>query len=123
MPVRGAGCWEWGGARSKAGYGQIRSGGRGVLLYAHRVAYELARGPIPPGLVIDHLCRNRGCVNPDHLEVVTNGENLLRGDTFAAENARKTHCPYGHPYQGDNLYLTPKHGHRQCRICTRRRLS
>jgi hypothetical protein len=76
----GDGCWEWGGAKSD-GYGQIRSGGRGPLLKAHTVMYELLVGPVPEGLMLDHLCRHRGCVRPDHLEPVTNQENARRGLT------------------------------------------
>lgn len=89
------------------------------------MSHELHKGPIPEGLVIDHLCRNRGCVNPDHLEAVTQRENILRGEGLAAANARKTHCPKGHPYSGENLYVVPSSGRRQCRICAdaRRALS
>jgi hypothetical protein len=74
-------------------------------------------GPIPRGLVIDHLCRNTICVNPDHMQVVTVRENTLRGNTFQARNLRKTHCPQGHPYDQANTYL--HRGKRHCRICQR----
>lgn len=92
---------------------------------AHRVAYELVVGPIPDGLQLDHLCKVRKCVNPAHLEAVTCGENIRRGDTgkAAAEvQSSKTHCPQGHPYSGDNLaHYRGRHGrrYRACRICRR----
>ncbi len=89
-------------------------------MLAHRFAYELTVGPIPKGLTIDHV-RERGCIlelccNPAHLEPVTLQENLLRGGTFQAANAAKTHCPRGHPYAGGNLYVRPD-GSRRCRTC------
>jgi hypothetical protein len=108
-------CWEWTASRLH-GYGQSWMGGR--LRYAHRVAYELLLGPIPESLYIDHLCRNRGCVNPDHLELVTFRENTLRGFSFSARNARKTHCKRGHPFTPDNVKILAEGG-RRCRACTR----
>ena len=108
------GCWEWSAARTQGGYGVFWFDGK--QHYAHRVAYELVKGKIPEGLELDHLCRHRACVRPDHLEAVTHKENLLRGETFQAANAAKTHCPQGHPYSGDNLYVTPD-GERECRTC------
>ena len=110
------GCWVWTGAM-RSGYGNIRWDGK--VAAAHRVAYELERGPIPDGLVIDHLCRNTSCVNPAHLEVVTRRENTIRGETRAAENVAKTHCPAGHPLAGENLYQSPGRPHRHCRECHR----
>lgn len=91
------GCWEWAGSHSPQGYAfmYVRPG---VRTNAHRVAYELLVGPIPEGLDLDHLCRNRGCVNPAHLEPVTGGENNRRGISVAAVNATKERCPKGHPY-------------------------
>lgn len=90
-----SGCWEWTGARSR-GYGLLAVNYR--RWKAHRLSWELFRGPIPDDLTIDHLCRNKACFNPDHLEPVTQAENLRRGDTIPARNALKTHCPQGHPY-------------------------
>lgn len=110
----GTGCWIWQRSVSTAGYGHIWDGGK--LLAAHRVAYELVKGLIPEGLTLDHLCRNRRCINPDHLEAVTHRVNVLRGESFAAENANKARCPQGHPYNEANTYLYPS-GARACHIC------
>lgn len=115
-PVDEAGCWVWQGGRSDTGYGTIRADGQTLLV--HRVAYELVKGPIPEGLTIDHLCRVRTCINPDHLEAVTGRINILRGVGSAAQNARKTHCLRGHPFTAENTYIRPSGG-RGCRICRR----
>lgn len=109
------GCWNWNGVTPR-GYGYIMRDG--VRHQAHRYMYERAVGPVPEGLQLDHLCRNRSCVNPAHLEPVTCRENLMRGDTLAAQNAAKTHCAHGHPLSGENLYIEPK-GSRVCRTCSR----
>lgn len=111
------GCWLWQAATSRDGYGffTIRTRLQGV---AHRWAYETFVGPIPPGLHLDHLCRVRNCVNPEHLEPVTSRENSLRGDTFQARNVAKTHCPKGHGYTEENTYRD-KRGARFCRECRR----
>jgi hypothetical protein len=104
-----AGCWWWAGRVGTNGYGVFALGPR-VLgrVYAHRFAYETLVGIIPPGRQPDHLCRNRLCVNPDHLEVVTPGENTRRGGP-----ARRTHCKRGHLLAGGNLYIG--NGRRSCR--------
>jgi hypothetical protein len=112
----GTPCYEWGAAKTRGGYGQFRLGGR--LVYVHRFSYETFVGTIPEGMYIDHLCRNRCCVNPSHLEIVTNKENIRRGET-GKNSKEKTHCPQGHPYKGDNLYIAPR-GDRQCRECCRK---
>lgn len=111
------GCWLWTGATQSRGYGSFGIGaGRTAL--AHRVSFELHRGPIPAGLTIDHLCRVRRCVRPSHLEAVSMRVNLRRGFGIPAMNARKTHCLRGHPLSGTNL-ITRRGGRRQCRTCQR----
>jgi hypothetical protein len=110
-------CWGWTGPVSTQGYGRMSV--NGSLLGAHRIAYELEVGEVTTGLTLDHLCRNRLCVNPAHLEPVTRGENVLRGEGWTAVNARKTHCPRGHPLSGDNLHVRPNRGTRQCLSCRR----
>lgn len=108
-------CWPWRQTVSAGGYGVWKL--RGQFTYAHRFAYELAFGPIPDGLVIDHLCRTRACCNPHHLEAVTGTENVRRGESPSAQNSRKTHCPQGHPYDHRNtIWVQTK---RQCRACQR----
>lgn len=109
------GCWPWIGYRNAGGYGRFHWG---RTQQVHRIAYELLVGPIPDGLDLDHLCRNRGCVNPAHLEPVTNRENILRGQTLPASEIMRTECPYGHPYTPENTYTNPR-GQRHCRTCRR----
>ena len=123
VPSRDPGeCWVWIGAFNQDGYGRIdaRIDARRKNLRAHRVVFEALVGPIPPGLTIDHLCRNRPCCNPDHLEPVPRGENTMRSPIgFAPLNAAKTHCVNGHGYTPENTYVYARPGHtmRDCRIC------
>jgi hypothetical protein len=116
--VMPSGCWEWMGSRNEQGYGRMKVGGRYVS--AHRIAYELFVGPIPDGLEPDHLCRNHACVNPSHLEPVTHRENVLRGASPSAQQARQTHCKRGHPLSGTNLVVRCD-GARICKTCRRER--
>lgn len=121
------GCWLWTGRVSEYGYGHLSVNGQ--LVGVHRFSYELANGPVPTGLTVDHVCHNqsscaggngcphRRCVNPSHLEVVTQGENVHRGRGGAHWSA-KTHCPQGHPYDDANTVAT-KSGGRRCRTCSR----
>lgn len=120
-----SGCWEWQGHRDCLGYGRYswrRARAAGVSYFAHRALYELSVGRIPEDLQLDHLCRNPSCVNPAHLEPVTNRENQMRSPVaFTASNARKMHCPAGHLYDEANtlLVITPGQRRRCCRICNR----
>ena len=110
-------CWQWNAFIDAYGYGRFSVGGR--MRLAHRAAYEGLVGPIPAGLDIDHLCRNRACVNPDHLEPVTRSENLSRSPLMA-RGQDKTHCPLGHGYTPENTRITTQ-GARACRTCERAR--
>ena len=115
------GCWLWMRPNGSTGYGQFRVAGQTVG--AHRFAYELLVGSIPEGLTLDHLCRVRHCVNPAHMEVVTQRVNILRGDTLPARNAAKTHCPQGHPLAEENLCPDQvRKGKRACLVCRRVRV-
>ncbi len=111
------GCWIWLGTRNNWGYGHFwLNKHKGHMIFAHRFAYELLRTLIPEGMTIDHLCHNPACVNPDHLEVVTVKDNILRGNGNCARNAQKTHCPKGHPYDLFNTKFRAD-GHRACLAC------
>lgn len=121
IPEPNSGCWLWLGATMRNGYGELRVDGRNRP--AHRVAYEALVAPVSARLSMDHLCRVRCCVNPQHLEPVTQRENIMRGEGPEQAGARmrnKTHCPRGHSYAGDNLYVRSD-GRRECRTCWKER--
>lgn len=107
-------CWLWTGAlNGSMGYGTIQRGGRGEgQVRAHRLSWELAHGPIPEGLIIDHLCRTPRCVNPGHMELVTFRENIMRGDSMSAQFARSSTCGKGHPRK-------PEERGKRCGECNR----
>lgn len=106
-------CWPWLGSRNQ-GYGRLMIGGKQCR--AHRIVFEWKREKIPNGLQLDHLCRNRGCVNPKHLEIVDHRTNVLRGISPAAKRAKQTDCINGHALSGDNLGQDHR-GHRKCNAC------
>jgi hypothetical protein len=113
------GCWLWQGAPGSTGYGVFYW--RRKPISAHRVAYTIYKGEIPQGLEIDHLCRVRLCVNPEHLEAVTHQVNILRGETFAAKNARKAYCPHGHAYDAANTLRYRECNRQRCKIAYQNR--
>ena len=110
-------CWLWVGAKCSDGYGNFKFYKK--TKGAHQVSYILKYGVVPRGLELDHTCRQRSCVNPEHLEPVTHHENTLRGkvgETTRKRTLARTHCKHGHPFSGDNLYLD-SNGYRYCRTC------
>ena len=115
------GCWVWTGAMSTKGYGYFQF--RGKLWRAHRAMYTLVRGEIPDGLSLDHLCRNRACINPEHLEAVPIRVNIMRGASLGAVNAAKTHCINGHAFSEENTRYSARDGYveRRCNVCSNAR--
>lgn len=110
-----SGCWEWKGCVNDKGYGQIRV--KGKTYYTHRLMYKFTKGVLVPWLTIDHLCMNRSCCNPVHLEQISNRENNRRGNSISAKKSRQTHCIRGHELNGGNLRIRTDTGHRQCVKC------
>lgn len=117
--TRQSGCWEWLGAKYSTGYGIFTLKHKGMS--AHRFAYIVTRGDIAPGIECDHLCRNRLCVNPNHIELVTGRENILRGEGTGAKFARRTHCNNGHALTGNNVRIRPNSSTRVCKTCAKQR--
>lgn len=123
IPEPNSGCWLYFGSDNGNGYGAFTEARGKSRRYAHRIAYEDLRGPIPAGMELDHLCNTRCCCNPDHLEPVTRAENMrrasLRGAVFNS-NHEKTHCRSGHPFSGANLLIKRRSNgrtYRACRVC------
>lgn len=122
--ITARGCWQWDGGLTKNGYANIYIGrdpatGKKIKDYTHRISYKHYKGEIPAGKEPDHLCRNRACFNPDHLEAVTRSVNTRRGDlarVIRAKFAKQTECKNGHSFSGSNLYLRPTGG-RACNAC------
>ncbi len=108
-------CWNWIGHINSSGYGEYYI--KNSKIRAHRFIYELLVGKIPENLVIDHLCKNRKCVNPAHLEPVTNRENIIRGDGISSLNRRKTHCVHGHPFDEKNTAPRKRKNGAMWRVC------
>lgn len=117
MPIPECGCWIWLGSLGSGGYGLVGFKKRNTSQVAHRFVYESIKGPIPEGLELDHKCRVRSCVNPDHMEPVTRLENIRRG----LKGVLRTHCIHGHPYgvPGNLVPSKLKAGIRQCGACQR----
>lgn len=112
-------CWNWLGGKGLGGYGRFWLNKK--MVSAHHFSYKQYKGKIPQGLVMDHSCKNPSCVNPDHLEAVTQRENVLRGTGLSAINSRKTHCIRGHEFNVQNTYIR-ENGMRNCRMCHLQRI-
>lgn len=110
-------CWGWAGSRGKLGHANFNVGK--TCVPAYKLLYESIFGLVPDGLVLDHTCNNPRCCNPFHLRTTTNADNVIRGGSLPARNARKHCCKYGHPFEGENLYRW-RNG-RYCRTCRRNR--
>ncbi len=119
------GCLIWPGSKTRGGYGRVRYKLKGA--YVHRMTYEHFVSPIPDGFELHHTCKNPACANHEHLQLVTQLEHVYLGDTLGARHASKTHCPQGHPYEGDNLIVRQTKGRpegrtrRYCRACKNNR--
>lgn len=125
QPCPNTGCWWWAGSKGNTGYTRaqtliLKSTGLN-LNYVHRYVHHVCHGPVPDGLHIDHMCDNKGCVNPEHIVSTTCMANVLRSAGPAALNARKRYCPHGHAYAGDNVAIKKSSGARRCRECSRKR--
>ena len=112
-------CWLWPFNTNNKGYAQWTTLIEGKRPLAHRLMYESFVGSIEPSQQVDHLCRVTSCINPDHLEAVSARENIMRSNGVASLNSKKTHCPNGHPYDGQNTRHRRDRPNRFCRICTR----
>lgn len=119
VEIQSNGCWFWLGRKTPAGYGSASLRGRNVRV--HRLSYETFVGAISQGMVIDHLCRNRACANPDHLDVVTQKENLIRSIPYRPKSLKKPYaCKRGHVFSETGFYIGRNgngHRHRRCRVC------
>ena len=118
LPEPNSGCWLWDGYISESGYGRFSPKWKMAPFYAHRYSYEIYKGPIPAGMTIDHLCRVRCCVNPDHLEPVSYAENIRRG-LLVELRAPRTHCKVGHELKDGDFYW--RRSHKICLVCDRAR--
>src|SRR6266436_3195576 len=118
VELAASGCWLWTASKTLDGYGHFKVGKAAPL--AHRWLYEQLYGPIAAGMQCDHLCRVRHCVNPFHLEIVSQKVNISRGNV-AMRFGSRTHCSRGHQYTGENTYILPRTGERRCRICSKMR--
>lgn len=119
MPEPNTGCWFWMGDTVKGGYGRTTIGRVKVL--SHRASYECFVNKIPKGLTVDHKCNQPNCINPQHLEAITQYDNTMKGKSFSTINAQKTHCPKGHEYNQENTFYYKINARRDCKICMKER--